>query len=80
MGRVWLEYARYLEERGKLRTAQQVYLRALMDKNNKESTSDHVQQHVQQEQSPKPNKRWVSLADRLNPNRAGLFDPKFHMI
>lgn len=29
-GRVWLEYARFLEERAKLRTAQQVYIRALV--------------------------------------------------
>jgi tetratricopeptide (TPR) repeat protein len=31
VGRVWLEYARFLEERGKLVKAQKVYLRALVD-------------------------------------------------
>jgi tetratricopeptide (TPR) repeat protein len=30
VGRIWLDYARFAEERGKLRTAQQVYLRALV--------------------------------------------------
>jgi hypothetical protein len=30
VGRVWLEYARFAEERDKLRTAQRVYLRALV--------------------------------------------------
>ena len=30
VGRVWLEYARFAEERGKLRTAQRVYLRSLV--------------------------------------------------
>jgi hypothetical protein len=30
LGNLWLEYARFAEERGKLRTAQSVYLRALV--------------------------------------------------
>eukprot|EP00533_Pseudo-nitzschia_delicatissima_P010025 CAMPEP_0116103988 /NCGR_PEP_ID=MMETSP0327-20121206/14199_1 /TAXON_ID=44447 /ORGANISM="Pseudo-nitzschia delicatissima, Strain B596" /LENGTH=570 /DNA_ID=CAMNT_0003596177 /DNA_START=26 /DNA_END=1738 /DNA_ORIENTATION=- len=36
-GRIWLYYARFLEDRGKVRSAQQVYLRALVgDKNSNE--------------------------------------------
>lgn len=34
VGRIWLDYARFAEERGKLRTAQNVYLRALVGDNN----------------------------------------------
>ena len=41
VGRIWLDYARFFEDRGKVRSAQQVYLRALVgdkhDNGNKEA-------------------------------------------
>lgn len=40
VGRVWLEYVRFLEERNKPRAAQQIYLRALILKRNSTSISD----------------------------------------
>ena len=44
-GRIWLYYARFLEDRGKVRSAQQVYLRALVGSNQ---TAGHVQDEQDQ--------------------------------
>jgi tetratricopeptide (TPR) repeat protein len=48
-GRIWLDYARFLEDRGKVRSAQQVYLRALVgNKSNNNETGGHVQDEQDQ--------------------------------
>ena len=47
-GRIWLDYARFLEDRGKVRSAQQVYLRALVGDKSKNETEGHVQDEQDQ--------------------------------
>ena len=47
MGRIWLDYARYFEERNKFASAQKVYLRALTgEPNNRGAVSDEADREL----------------------------------
>jgi len=49
-GRIWLDYARFFEERGKLASAQKVYLRALVgDKSNSNERGGRVEDEQDQD-------------------------------